>query len=103
MPQITFVGSDGETHIVVGEDGETLMRTAVEAGISGVEGECGGSLSCATCHLYIDEEWISRLAPPSEEEEVMLEFAEGVKANSRLSCQIKLAPELDGLIAYVLA
>lgn len=101
MPQITFVGGDGGVHSVTGNDGETLMRTAVEAGISGVEGECGGSLSCATCHLYIDEDWISRLGPPSEEEEVMLEFAEGVKANSRLSCQIRLAPELDGLIAHV--
>ena len=101
MPQITFVGSTGEANIVTGEDGETLMRTALDAGISGVEGECGGSLSCATCHLYIGDDWLSRLMPPSEEEEVMLEFAEGAKANSRLSCQIRLTSNLDGLVVHV--
>lgn len=100
MLRVRFVTGD-DVREVDCDESETLMRLAVDAGIPGVEGECGGSMSCATCHLYIDMAWTDRVGPPGEDEEVMLEFAEDVQQNSRLSCQITLTTELDGLVVHV--
>lgn len=79
------------------ESGQSVMRAAVDAGVDGVEAQCGGQLSCATCHCYVLEGF-ERLAPPSEAEALMLEnVAAQRRVNSRLSCQLKVTPDLDGL------
>ncbi len=78
------------------------MQGATLNGIDGIEGECGGSCSCATCHVYVDEAWASKLPAMAEAEDEMLDCAESErKGNSRLSCQIKMSEELDGLVVYL--
>lgn len=99
--RITFILADGGEHTVAAEAGETLMRVAKRNNFSGVVAECGGACSCATCHVHIDKTWRDKLPPRESAETEMLEFAEGVDENSRLSCQINLTRELDGLIAHV--
>ena len=74
------------------------METAINQGVPGIEAECGGACACSTCHVYIDEAWKEKVGEPSPMEEDMLDFAYGVQPNSRLSCQIKVSEELDGLI-----
>ena len=101
MAQITFVLPDGERRNVEGRPGDSLMDAAIRNKIPGIEAECGGSCTCATCHVYVDAEWNKALGIPSEEEEDMLDFVPAVKATSRLSCQILLAEELDGLVVHV--
>ena len=98
MPQITYIEHDGTTHQVEAEVGSTVMETAIRNGITGIVAECGGACSCATCHVYVDEGWFERLPKRSPEEEDMLEFAFEAKPTSRLSCQIKVEPALDGLV-----
>jgi ferredoxin, 2Fe-2S len=98
MPQITYVEANGTSRTVEGEVGSTVMETAIRNAIPGIEAECGGACSCATCHVYVDEAWREKVGGPSAMEEDMLDFAFDVRANSRLSCQIKVRPELDGLI-----
>ena len=97
MPKITFIESDGSTTEVDGVNGVTLMQTAVDNNVTGILGDCGGSCACATCHCYVAEEYLAKLAVPDEIEEAMLEMAVEPKDNSRLSCQIELTDELDGL------
>ena len=101
MPKITFVQADGQSTIVDALKGESVMRAATSNGIDGIAAECGGCLSCATCHAYIAEDWGSRLPPPSEDETVMVECAIGVQPNSRLTCQINVTDELDGLVVHI--
>jgi 2Fe-2S ferredoxin len=98
MPQITYIEHDGTTHQVEAEVGSTVMETAIRNGITGIVAECGGACSCATCHVYVDEAWFERLPKRSPEEEDMLDFAFDAKPTSRLSCQIKVEPALDGLV-----
>lgn len=98
MPKITFIEHDGSTHEVEGEAGMTVMEVARKNDIPGIEAECGGACSCATCHVYVDETWVAKTGASEEMEEDMLDFAFDVRGNSRLSCQIKLTDELDGLI-----
>jgi len=98
MPQITFIEHDGTTHTIEAEIGSTVMETAIRNGVTGIVAECGGACSCATCMVYVDEAWLDRLLPRSTEEEDMLDFAFDAKPTSRLSCQIKIEPELDGLV-----
>src|SRR5689334_3355901 len=101
MPQITFIGSDGTTYKVEGELGSTVMETAIKNNVPGIEAECGGACACATCHVYVDDTWRDKTGSPSQMEEDMLDFAFDVRDQSRLSCQIKLKPELDGLVVRV--
>ena len=101
MPRITFVQPDGALQIVEGNIGQSVMEVATGNLIPGIVGECGGGCSCATCHLYIDEVWLARLQPADEMELGMLEGAVEPKSNSRLSCQIKVAAELDGLVTRI--
>lgn len=101
MPKITFIQSDGTSQTVEGTIGQSVMEVATNHLVRGIVGECGGGCSCATCHLYVDETWLSRLPPPDEMETGMLEAAVEPQANSRLSCQIKITPELDGLITTI--
>ena len=97
MTQIHLVAPDGRTVTLEGEDGKSVMQLAVGAGVAGIVGECGGSAMCATCHVYVDEAWLSKLEPASEEEDRMLDEAYEVQENSRLSCQIPFSAALDGL------
>jgi len=98
MVKITFIDSDGTARTVEGEVGSTLMETAINNGVPGIEAECGGACACSTCHVYIDEVWREKVGAPSPMEEDMLDFAYGVQPNSRLSCQIKVSEEFEGLV-----
>ena len=101
MAKITFVQPDGSRQEVAAEPGSTVMEAAIRNGVPGIEAECGGACSCATCHVYVDEEWVSATgeAPPMEQD--MLDFAFDVRPTSRLSCQIRVTDELDGLVVTV--
>ena len=101
MAKITFVQPDGAKQDVEGEVGLTVMEVAKKALIPGIEAECGGACSCATCHVYVDDAWGAKVGKPSEMEEDMLDFAFDVRERSRLSCQIKVTSELDGLVVRV--
>ena len=101
MPKITYIEPDGTTHEVEAQVGATVMETAIRNLVPGIEAECGGSLACATCHVYVDEAWSDKTGTASEMEEDMLDFAYEVRPTSRLSCQIKVTEELDGLVVRV--
>ena len=98
MPKITFVDAQGTARPVDAEIGATVMETAIKNGVPGIEAECGGACACATCHVYVDEAWRDKTGSTSAMEDSMLDFAENVEPNSRLSCQIKVSDELDGLV-----
>jgi 2Fe-2S ferredoxin len=98
MAKITFIDSAGTARTVEGEIGSTVMETAIKNGVPEIEAECGGACACSTCHLYVDEAWREKVGEPSPMEADMLDFAFEVKPNSRLSCQIKVTEELDGLV-----
>ena len=97
MINITFVGSDGQEYPVTAAPGTSLMRAALDHGVPGIIGDCGGQGTCATCHGYIDNSFLSRLPEKSPDEVDMLECAIDPEANSRLTCQITVTPDLDGL------
>ena len=101
MVKITFIDVEGTARTVEGETGSTVMETAIKHGVPGIEAECGGACACSTCHVYIEEEWREKVGEPSPMEEDMLDFGYDVRPNSRLSCQIKVTDELDGLIVSV--
>ena len=100
MPKITFIEHDGAVHTVEAELGSTVMETALRNDVASIVAECGGGCTCATCLVHVDEKWFPVVGPASEEEEVMLDTAFEVKPTSRLSCQIKVTEELDGLVVY---
>jgi len=97
-PKITYTDSSGTVRTVDAENGSTVMETALRNNIPGIEAECGGACACATCHVYVDEAWREKVGGPSPMEEDMLDFGYDVRPNSRLSCQIKVSDELDGLV-----
>ena len=102
MPTITYLQPDGAetTHDV--DPSTSVMRAAVNAGIPGIVGECGGQAMCATCHVYVEPDQLHRTPPQSDDEKAMLEFtASERKPNSRLSCQLVATPEFDGLVVYL--
>jgi len=101
MAKITFIQPDGTRQEVVAEPGMTVMEAARKELVPGIEAECGGACSCATCHVYVDEAWREKVGPPSQMEEDMLDFAFDVRPSSRLSCQIKVSDDLDGLVVTV--
>ena len=98
MAKIHFVDHTGEKRTIEVENGATVMEAAIRNAIPGIEAECGGACACATCHVYVDAEWLEKTGSRSAMEESMLDFAENVEENSRLSCQIKVSDELDGLV-----
>ena len=100
MPKISYIDSNGTSRTAEGEIGATVMETALRANIPGIEAECGGACACATCHVYVDEAWRAKVGEPSPMEEDMLDFAFDVRPTSRLSCQIKVTDELDGLVVH---
>ncbi|WP_020185508.1 2Fe-2S iron-sulfur cluster-binding protein [Methylopila sp. 73B] len=97
MAQITFIDHDGGERTVEAREGQTVMEVAIANDVPGIEAECGGGCSCATCHVYVDEAWSEVVGGPTPMEEDMLDFAFDVRPSSRLSCQIKITPALDGL------
>ena len=101
MPQITYINHEGVKSQIDANVGMTVMEAAVKNDVAGIEAECGGACACATCHVYIDEAWQSQTGSPAPMEEDMLDFAIDVRPNSRLSCQIKITDELDGLIVHI--
>jgi 2Fe-2S ferredoxin len=98
MAEIKFIEHDGAVHVVQAKPGTTVMETALANGITSIVAECGGSCTCATCHIYVDDAWKDKLPPPSPEEEDQLDFAFDLRPNSRLSCQIKVTEDLNGLV-----
>jgi 2Fe-2S ferredoxin len=98
MVKITYVDFEGAARTVEAELGSTVMETAIKNNVPGIEAECGGACACATCHVHVDEDWWGAVGEPSPMEEDMLDFGYDVRRNSRLSCQIKVTAELDGLV-----
>jgi ferredoxin, 2Fe-2S len=98
MTKIRFIQHDGTERVVEGEAGNSIMQTARDNMVPGIIGDCGGNCSCATCHGYVEPAWLAKLPPRSENEIVMLDGVMHLEDNSRLTCQIKLTPELDGIV-----
>jgi 2Fe-2S ferredoxin len=98
MPKITYIEHDGAEHVIEARPGLSVMEGAVKNNIPGIDADCGGACACATCHVYVDEAWIEKTGKASAMEESMLDFADEVQPNSRLSCQIRVTAELDGLV-----
>ncbi len=101
MAQLTILAFDGTRFEIAAAEGSTVMENAVRNSVPGIEAECGGACACATCHVYVDDAWTEKVGAPSPMEEDMLDFAVDVQPNSRLSCQIKVTPTLDGLVVRV--
>ena len=97
MAKITYIEHDGTEHTVDVKTGLSVMEGAINHNIPGIDADCGGACACATCHVYVDEAWASKTGEKSAMEESMLDFAENVEPSSRLSCQIKVTDELEGL------
>jgi 2Fe-2S ferredoxin len=102
MTKITFVSADGARTTVDATDGSSVMQTALDNAIDGIQAECGGAMACATCHVYVDPAFAANTGSAGEHEAEMLEFAAcEVKPTSRLSCQIKVSQDLDGLTVHL--
>lgn len=98
MPKITFIEHNGAEHVVEANVGLSVMEVAVRNMVPGIDADCGGACACATCHVYVDEAWAEKTGKPESMEESMLDFAYEPKETSRLSCQIAMTEELDGLV-----
>ncbi len=101
MAKITFIEHSGKEHVVDGENGMSVMETAIKNMVPGIDADCGGACACATCHVYLQGDWAEILGERSEMEEDMLDFAFEVQDNSRLSCQIRVSDDIDGLVLKV--
>ena len=98
MPSVKFIEHNGKEHVVEGDNGDSLMVIATSNLVPGIDTDCGGECSCATCHVLVDDAWMTKLAPISETEESMLDLNPDREPNSRLSCQIPLSDDLDGIV-----
>ena len=98
MAKITYIEHGGAEHVIEVKTGLSVMEGAVKNNIPGIDADCGGACACATCHVYVEAPWLEKTGDKSAMEESMLDFAENVEPNSRLSCQIKVTDELDGLV-----
>ena len=101
MVQITYVEHDGTEHVVDSQAGASLMQAAIDNLVPGIDADCGGGMACATCHVYVKDGWFDKIPPKEDGEEDMLDMAFEPKKNSRLSCQIIISDELDGLIINI--
>ena len=97
MPKVTYIEYNGKEHEVEVEKGLSIMEGAVQNGVPGIDADCGGACACATCHVYVKEEWLDKLPKKEDGEEDMLDMAFEPKKNSRLSCQLVVSDDLDGL------
>ena len=98
MPKVIFIDFEGEQREVEASVGSSVMEAAVDNNVPGIDADCGGACACATCHVYIHQDWFEKVGAPGDLEAEMLDVAEEVKETSRLSCQISLTDELDGLV-----
>ena len=98
MPKITYIDSTGERRTINVEKGLTVMEGAVQNQIPGIDADCGGGMACATCHVYVKEEWLNKLSKAEDAEQDMIDMAFEPKKNSRLSCQLIVSEEVDGLV-----
>jgi 2Fe-2S ferredoxin len=101
MPKVTYITQDGKHHEVEVENGYSVMEGAINNDIEGIVAECGGACACATCHSYVDEAWLDKMPPMDDMEDSMLDAAFERKNTSRLTCQIEMKDEFDGLIIHV--
>jgi 2Fe-2S ferredoxin len=101
MPKVNFIQPDGMTQVIDMPVGYPVMEAAVKNGIRGIDADCGGGCGCATCHVYVAPDWLEKLAPCENVEAEMLEFAVEPAPNSRLSCQLKVTEDIDGLVVRV--
>ncbi len=101
MVKVIFIEHDGKNHEVGAYVGESLMEAAVSNNVPGIDADCGGSCACATCHVFVNPEWISKVGERREMENSMLEFSDDQKANSRLACQIQISEEHEGLTVEI--
>lgn len=101
MPKITFINADGSKVVSDAQEGHSLMEAAVKAGIDGIIAQCGGGCVCGTCHCYIDPQWVESLGSASDDESDLLDFVIDPQENSRLSCQIQVTSDMDGLVVHV--
>jgi 2Fe-2S ferredoxin len=98
MPKITYIEASGKEHVIDAPNGQTVMEAAVKHAVPGIDADCGGACACATCHVYVDAQWLDKTGEAGSMEQSMLDFANDVETNSRLSCQIKISDALDGLV-----
>ena len=98
MTKITYKDFQGNSKTIEVENGLTIMEGAIQNNIPGIDADCGGSMACATCHVYVEEKWLNKIQKAEEAEEDMIDMAFEPKKNSRLSCQLIVSEELDGLI-----
>ena len=98
MSKITYIEHNGKSHSINVQNGLTVMEGAIQNNIPGIDADCGGSMACATCHVYVKEEWFNKLPKKEDGEEDMLDMAFEPKKNSRLSCQLMVSDQLDGLV-----
>ena len=98
MPKITYIDFKGNSKSIEVDKGLTVMEGAIQNNVDGIDADCGGSMACATCHVYVEEKWLDKIPKPEDGEIDMIDMAFEPKKNSRLSCQIIIADELDGLI-----
>ena len=101
MTKVTYVENSGNSHTIDIANGLSVMEGAVQNDIPGIDADCGGGMACATCHVYVEEEWLDKLTKKEDGEEDMLDMAYDPKKNSRLSCQLIVSDELDGLIVNI--
>ena len=101
MAKITYIDFQGNSKSIEVENGLTVMEGAIQNNIQGIDADCGGSMACATCHVYVNNEWLDKLPKPEEGEVDMIDMAFEPKKNSRLSCQIIVSDELDGLTVNI--
>lgn len=101
MPRITFIEHNGTEHTVDAENGLSVMRAAIDNLVPGIDADCGGECSCATCHVYVDAAWMPTVGQPDDREESMLDLNPERESSSRLSCQIPVTDALDGLVVRV--
>ena len=101
MAKITYIENNGTSHTVDVAEGLTVMEGAVQNNIQGIDADCGGGMACATCHVYVKDEWFDKINKKSEGEDDMIDQAYEPKKSSRLSCQIQVSPEIDGLEVHL--
>ena len=100
MPKVTFIEHNGTSHTVEATVGLSLMRAAVDNNVPGIDADCGGECACATCHVYVEGDWLAKTGARTESEETMLSFAAATHDNSRLACQIMMSDALAGIVVH---
>ena len=101
MPKIKYIEQNGNSKTIEVDNGLTVMEGAIQNNVPGIDADCGGSMACATCHVYVEDSWFNKLPKAEDAENDMIDMAYNPKKNSRLSCQIVVSDELDGIIVNI--